>query len=304
MIELLFLAFFSDSSQEFWDMVSHESKELPGIEILEPSKVPIKPVEKVAPKLLDDEKVAVLAFDRGSGKVLFSKNGSRAQPIASITKILSYLVLSGEHDLDEVVTVPLEPTQVIGAKIDLYQYEKLSVDTLFQAILIPSANDAMLALAMHNAETEEAFVEKMNLKAKELGLESALFYNSTGLDIVIEETGEVYGNEMSAQDVLKMTRIALESNYFRETVAKDSFWATSVDGRFSHEKRSTNQLLGTFMNSKGVKTGYTQLAGECLVNLSLDKDGNEILTVVLGSKDRFQETKNLVTWVWDSFVWK
>lgn len=304
MLEFLLLALLSSDTQTFLGRVSQAQMELPKMEIFQPAKVPLKPQEKVAPKLLDEIKISVLAFDQGSGKVLFEKNISRSQPIASLTKIMSFLVIMDHHALDEVVTVPIEATEVSGAKIDIYQYERLSVKTLLEAALIPSANDAMLALALFDAGTEEAFVKKLNEKAQALGLKSAQFYNATGLDIFDEQTGGYYGNKMSALDVMKMARIALNNDFFRQTVAKEAFWGTSVDGRFSHEKPSTNQLLGTFINSKGVKTGYTELAGECLVNLSEDPDGNEILTVVLGSSDRFGETRSLVSWVMDAFVWK
>lgn len=304
MLEFLFLAFFSNESQDFLSKMSQFQGNLPRVEVFIPSKVPSKPPEKVAPKLLVDGKISIIAFDLGSGKVLYEKKMSRPQMIASLTKLMSFLIIKENHALDEVVTVPLEATQAFGSRIDIYQYERLTVKTLLEAILIPSANDAMMALAIFDAGTEEAFVAKMNEKAKVLGLNSAIFYNSTGLDVFDEQDGGYYGNVMSALDVLNLARIALKDEFFRETVAKPSFWGTSIEGRFSHEKPSTNQLLGTFINSKGVKTGYTELAGECLVNLSEDEAGNEILTVVLGSSDRFGETRSLVSWVMDTFVWK
>ncbi len=303
MLEFLLLTLFSDDTQNFFDQLKHQARPLPQIEVLEPSPVPTKPKDRVAPKLLDDEKVAVIAFDERSGKLLFEKSSSRPQHIASISKIMSFLILIEEHDLASIVTIPEEATKMEGAKIDVYQHERLTMKTLLEAILIPSANDAMVALAIYNAETEDQFVEKMNQKAKELGLDSAQFYNSTGLDIV-DEDGGVHGNKMSAKDVLTLARTALQNDFFRETVGKDFFWGISIDERFSHEKPSTNKLFNTFVNSKGVKTGYTELAGECLVNLAEDKDGNQIITVVLGSNDRFQETKNIVSWVWDTFVWR
>jgi D-alanyl-D-alanine carboxypeptidase len=212
------------------------------------------------------------------------------------------------------MSIPLAATQIEGAKAGLYAYEQLSIRTMLEALLIPSGNDAAVALAIHNAGTEEDFVVKMNQKAARLGLNSAEFFNASGLDIfevvcadeacknVLDE--QVFGNVMSAQEVALMSRIALQDPFFRETVAKSEFYGTSADEAFAHQKASTNQLLGTFVNSKGVKTGYTGLAGQCLVNLSEDEAGREILTVVLGSSDRFGETKNLLTWIWDSFVWR
>lgn len=312
MIEWLLIAYFSDPGQTFLSSpaLAPRSETV----LIEPAPLPTKATSKLEPKLLNDEGLAVFAQDLESGKRLFEKQSQTAQPIASLTKIMTYLVVREEHALDEVVSVPLQATRVEGAKIGLYQYERLTVESLLEAILIPSGNDAAVALAIHNAGTEEAFVAKMNQKAKALGLDSAQFFNASGLDIfevvcadeacdeVLDE--QVFGNVMSASDAALMTRTALRDPLFRDIVAKDMFYATSVDEQFAHEKRSTNQLLGTFVNSKGVKTGFTGLAGQCLINLSEDEAGREILTVVLGSSDRFAETINLLTWIWDSFEWR
>ena len=304
MFELLLLAFFSDDSLSTLDKLSQSELVLPRIEILDTEKIPVKSRSKVAPKFLNSEDTAALAFDVATNKVLFQRHASRPQPVASISKLLSFIIIFENHDLDEVVTVPLIATKIAGSKIDIYQHEQLTVRTLLEAILIPSANDAMIALAVYDAGSEIAFVDKMNDKAAELGLKSANFVNATGLDLKDEESDSFYGNEMSALDVLKLTRILLRNDFFKETVAKDHFWGQSVDERFFHEKVSTNPLFTSFINSRGIKTGFTPFAGECFVNLSEDRAGNEIITIVLGSKDRFGETKNLVSWVWDAFVWR
>ncbi len=197
------------------------------------------------------------------------------------------------------------------ATIDLYAYEKMSVRTLLEAILIPSANDAARALAIFDAGSEEAFVEKMNQKAKALNLDSATFYNATGLDIQqdcqaddVTCDSQFYGNEMSAQDLMLLSRILLKNPFFRATVQKRNFEGTSVDGKFFHEKPSTNKLFDHFIVSKGIKTGYTELAGECFINLSETENQEEIITIVLGSSDRFGETANLVSWILDSYQWR
>lgn len=312
MIEWLLLAYFSDQGQTFLSAPKLVSR--PETVLINPAALPTKRVEKLEPRLLSDSSLAVLAQDLASSKILFDKSSKNAQPIASLSKIMTYLVIRAEHQLEEVVTIPPIATRIEGAKAGLYAYEKLTVRTLLEALLIPSGNDVALALAIHNAGSEESFVVKMNQKAARLGLGSAEFFNASGLDVFevvctdencIEVVDErVFGNVMSAQDVALMTRIALKDSFFRETVAQPEFYGTSADGNFVHQKTSTNQLLGTFVNSKGVKTGFTRLAGQCLVNLSEDEAGREILTVVLGSSDRFGETKNLLTWIWDSFVWR
>lgn len=300
MLEWLVFAFLSSSGAD----MSAQDFVLPEIEILQPAKIPRKNAKKVAPKLINNEKTAILAIDMGTGKTLLAKRENRPQEIASLTKIMTSLLILENHNLDEIVTIPLAATKVIGAKANFYQYEKLTVKTLLEAALIPSANDAAMALAIFDAGSEENFVKKMNRKAKELGLNSAKFYNPTGLDHYDEKNDEWVGNKMSANDLASLAKLALRNKFFRRTVNKRSFQGTSVDGEFFHEKASTNQLFDTFLNLKGVKTGYTELAGQCFISLGETKDGNDIMTVVLGSSDRFGETKKLLSWIYDSFVWE
>jgi D-alanyl-D-alanine carboxypeptidase (penicillin-binding protein 5/6) len=313
MIELLMIALFGGQGLE---NRPQNTVEMPTIAIIEPAKLPQQINDQTKPALLNDPKLSVLAQDLNSGKILFTKDADKIRNIASLTKIMTFLVIYENHKLDEIVTVEDKATRTIGAQIDLYAYEKLKVSTLLEAILIPSANDAARALAMFDAETEAAFVEKMNKKAKALGLNSARFYNSTGLDLYSggedcnEFTGEnceeSYGNQMSAEDLMKLTRIALRYNYFREIIQKDHFYGTSIDEEFFHEKPSTNQLIldEDFKNSKGVKTGYTYLAGQCFINLGQNNAGDELLTIVLGSSDRFSESKKILLWILDNFDWR
>lgn len=309
MLELLLLALWGNDSQEFLaNPQTVLEQTLPGIGFIDPSKIPQKKVQKLAPKLIEDPGLSVMAKDLSSGKILFEKDLDITRNIASLTKIMTYLIIRESHDLSTVVMVDPVATKTYGAQIDLYGYEQLTLETLLEAILIPSANDAAQALAIFDAGSEAAFVKKMNEKAKVLGLSTAQFYNATGLDIEEKsENGaatESYGNKMSARDLMKLTRIALKDDFFRKTVAQKHFYGTSVDEKFFHEKASTNQLLETFVGSKGIKTGYTLLAGQCFINLSENNSGEEIITIILGSSDRFTETKNLMSWILDSFWWQ
>jgi D-alanyl-D-alanine carboxypeptidase len=285
------------------NIITSNGNDLPKIEVFTPASIPQKIKGKIAPKLLENEKTAILAIDAKSGKTLLHKNADRAQHIASLTKIMTALLILENHKLDEVVTVDTEATKTEGSQIDLYGFEQLTVQTLLEAALIPSANDAARALAFFDSGSEAEFVRKMNARARTLNLNSAKFLNVTGLDIWNEKEKTFSGNEMSARDVLTLARIALKNEFFRETVQKTRFYGTSIDENFFHEKKSTNQLLGTFLNLKGVKTGFTNLAGECFVALG-EKDDSEILTVILGSPDRFGETKNFLSWIYDSFEWR
>ncbi|PID70765.1 hypothetical protein CSB37_01620 [bacterium DOLZORAL124_38_8] len=271
------------------------------------SIIPHKSVTKIKakhlPVLMHDEKTALAAVDFDTQKILISQNFYRPQNIASLTKIMTTLIILQEHQLDEIVTIAPEATDTIGAKIGLLAYEKLTVKTLIEAMLIPSANDAARALAIFNAGSEADFVKKMNKYAQKWGLTSAKFYNASGLDTE-DKNGNAVGNTLSAYDILKITRKALRYPVVEQAVKKPMFYGQSIDEKFSHQKPNTNQLLGGFLNLKGVKTGYTKLAGQCLVTLGESPTGNKILTVILGSKDRFGETEKFLSWVYDSFTWQ
>lgn len=328
MLEFLILALMSQKAQEFLHQ-QNTNQVLPSIEILQPSALPEKDAGRIAPKLLEDPATSIFAMDLDSSKVLLEKKSNRSQPIASLSKLMTVLIILENHALDEVVTVPLEATQINSSTIDIYQYEQLTVQTLLEAALIGSANDAALALAIFHSGSEEAFIKEMNQMAQKLGLSSAKFWNATGLDVIqdskstsavdmeenlqkqssipallVQKKAKIFGNQMSARDVAKLARLLLEYNFVRETVQKNHFYGTSVDGKFFHEKPTTNQLLGNFLNLKGFKTGYTLLAGECFVALGETSDGHEVLTVILGSSDRFGETKKLLSWIYDSFEWR
>ena len=301
MIEFLIYALLSEKSADFF--AKTPPTELPAIEILEPRPTPLLSASptSVAPNLLENPDTAVLALDANSGKSLFEKSTSRAQPIASLTKLMTALIILEEHDFDEEVTVSPAANRAPGASIDLYSYEKISVQTLLEAILIGSANDAAVALAIHNADSEAEFVIKMNRRAQDLGLISAEFFNATGLDVFEAENRKFKGNLMSAHDVAKLARIMLRNDFVRTTVQKEKFVGQSSDGEFFHAKDTTNELLGTSLNLKGLKTGYTDLAGQCFVSFGETSTGHEVLTVILGSEDRFGETAKLLQWVYRSF---
>ncbi len=312
MLELLFLALLSPEAQDFFiQNPTHSFQQ--ELSVLEPVASPQKDPNKRAPRFFENPDLAILSIDVKTGKELFAKDSDRRQPIASLTKLVTTLLILENYDLEEVVTVGLEATRAEGSRIDIYEYEQLSIRTLLEATLIASANDAAVALGIHHSGTEAAFAKEMQQWLKEKEIYSARMYNATGLDIMPNQESEVgvhendpviLGNEMSARDVLKLARLALESDFIRKTVKQPHFFGTSVDEEFFHEKTTTNQLLGSFLNLKGLKTGYTHLAGQCFIALGETPQGHEVLTVVLGSLDRFGETKNLMSWIYDSYDWR
>ncbi len=284
---------------------------------------PFKDPEDIEPALIPNPNRAVLAYDLESGKTLIEQNAYEKKPIASLTKLMTALIILENHDMDEVVTIPLEATQAGGVMIGLYQHEKITVRTLLEAVLIASANDAAVALAVHHAGSEENFVKHMNQRAFEMDLISGEFHNSSGLDIIQPHTApaantsdtlqdkaidesefDVLGNHMSAWDLLLLSRKLWTFEFVRGTVTKPEFYGTSIDERFSHSRKNTNQLLDSFLNIKGLKTGFTYLAGECLVVIGETQQGKLILSIILGSHDRFGETTDILSWIYDTYKWE
>jgi D-alanyl-D-alanine carboxypeptidase len=154
--------------------------------LLSASEVPQKKPENIAPVIKAKSAIAV---DLKTGYILFEKNIYETLPIASLTKLMTVTIVLEESDLKDVATISTRTAATPGSKIWLAPSEKITVENLLNAALINSANDAAMALAEYNSGNIEAFVEKMNLKSKELGLYSTFFINPTGLDSETKKTG-------------------------------------------------------------------------------------------------------------------
>ncbi len=236
---------------------------------------------------------AVYSTDLATNTVLNSKNKDTKLQIASLTKLMTaYVYLKDNPDLTKVVTVPSFTLQEGDAVAGIVAGEKLTKEALVTAMLLNSGSDAAQSLAVLDAGSQEAFVDKMNQSATKLGLTNTRFTNPVGWD--------ASENYSSAQDIANLSRILLGNEFFRATVAKNNAIITTEAGR-NINLVSTNQLLGS-NGYIGVKTGYTYGALECLISLQ-KTEGHETLTVVLGSSNRFGETSILNTWTNDHFLW-
>ena len=254
---------------------------------------PIKKPEMIKPVI---EAEASLAMDMGSGEILFENNVHERLQIASITKLMTILIILEENQLDEIVTINSDANGTEGSTMYLRTGEQITIENLLYGTLINSANDAAVALAEYNAETTEAFVEKMNKRASELGLINTHFSNPIGLDSS--------RNYSSAYDIAVLARYLYHNKFVKKTAEIKELEVTSIDGKFTHKLKSTNELLSSYLHIKGLKTGKTPLAGLCLVTIAENDTGNEIITVVLNSPARFPETKILIDWVFRAYKWK
>lgn len=264
--------------------------------VLEVTAVPNKNDEFVSPVI---EAKAAIVVDLQNGLVLYEKNIHDQLPIASLTKLMTAIVVLEENDIKEEVTVSANAANGIGAKVWLAEGEKISVENLLYAALIPSANDAAIALAEHNSGTIDDFVNKMNKKAKNLGLYSTQFLNPTGLD-----GGSISeGNISTAYDVTLLGRYAYGKSFVRRAAAKKEMQIASSNTALTHDLKNTNKLLDSFLNVLGLKTGTTDSAGECLVAIFQNEEGNDIMTVVLNSPARYAESKLLADWTFRAYNW-
>ncbi len=262
-----------------------------GIEILSLSPIPVKS-EEVPIGLTA---VSALVMDVSSNKVLYEKNTEEALPIASITKIMTAVVAIEEiENLDEVAIVSVNAVETPGSKIWLYGGENITYKNLLYGLLVSSGNDAAVAIAENVAGSEELFVQKMNEKATSLGMKNTNFANPHGLDDP--------ENYSTASDIALLAGYALKKQFIRGIIDVKEMNISSTNGH-AHHITSTNKLLGVDPEIKGLKTGSTLGAGECLVALAVNPYGNEIVTVILNSQARFSETQYLKDKIWEAYVW-
>lgn len=224
------------------------------------------------------------------GRVLWARQADRPRPPASLTKIMTALVaLEGPWDPEALATVSARAARAGGTRLGLAAGERVRAGDLLAATLVASANDACLALAEHAAGGEPAFVARMNARAASLGLAATRFENACGHD------GP--GQRSSPRDLLALTREALRRPEVRRLAALEAATIRTAAGR-ELRLRTTNALLGRLEGARGVKTGYTQAAGRCVVAL-VERGGVELLLVLLDAGDRWWTAAGLVEKAFD-----
>ena len=239
---------------------------------------------------------AAVALDVETDMILYSENLKEKMPIASLTKIMTALVVLENVDLNSVVTISKNAFDTDGKKDGLAINEKINAKDLLKIMLIRSNNSAAVSLAEHVSGSVEEFVKLMNKKADLLGLENTNFSNPTGFDS--EE------NYSTAYDIAQLFDYASDKPLIWEILRTQRSNLTSLDKKIKHRLKNTNLLLGKLKNITGGKTGLTDEAGQCLVLIVGDPvDDHKIISVVLGAEDRFLETEKLVRWVFRNYKW-
>jgi serine-type D-Ala-D-Ala carboxypeptidase (penicillin-binding protein 5/6) len=228
-----------------------------------------------------------IVYDATSDVVLAAKNPDGERAMASVTKIMTALVVRDHTQLDDRVRASHAAVSVGESEIGLVEGEVWTVRDLLEAMLIRSGNDAAMALAEHVGGSIDGFAAMMNAKAISLGLTHSHFVNPHGLDID--------GHYTSARDLSIMAKALLDDPVLAEIV-RTRFVAFRADpSGVARQARTTNRLLGVFPGVVGVKTGFTNNALRVLV-AALQRNGRTIITVVMGSEDHFADTAELLAY--------
>lgn len=222
--------------------------------------------------------------------VLWEKDVRKRLPSASLTKIMTALLALENDDLESMVTVRAVAADESGYRLGLKQGEQLRVADLLAATLISSANDACHALADHVSGSEARFVELMNRRAREWGLRDTHFANACGHDQP--------GHYSSAYDLALLAERALQNELFAAIVAQRRLEIELADGSRHFVLENHNALIGRLRGTIGVKTGYTQGAGKCLIAL-VERGGVKVLLVMLNAHNRWWDADEILSRAFD-----
>lgn len=234
-----------------------------------------------------------IVYDRISKSMIIGKNEDVKSAMASTTKIMTTIVILEKADLNEKVTVSAKAGGTGGSRLGLKKGDKASVKNLLYGLMLRSGNDAAVALAEHVGGSVKEFAELMNEKASELGLTNTHFVTPHGLDDANHYT--------TALELAKLTDYAMNNETFSKIVGTKSI--TIYINNQPRQINNTNELLGTLNGVVGVKTGFTNNAGRCLVT-ETKRNNMDIITIVLGAdtkKDRTKDSVNLIEYTFSKY---
>jgi serine-type D-Ala-D-Ala carboxypeptidase (penicillin-binding protein 5/6) len=242
-------------------------------------------VSKIAPVT---RAASVMVIDARSGEILYEKNADAARPAASTQKLLTALIVAERGFLDRQVTVQPPDTYAEPVKLNIKPGETYTRIELLRALLVKSPNDVARCLARDAAGSVEGFAELMNQKARELGATHSHFVNPNGLPMP--------GQYSSARDLSIIAKAAYANSTIRSIVCLPSLVFRYSNGRV-RELENTNKLLRRFAYCNGMKTGYTDAAGKCLI-ASGARPGRDVIVVVLGDSTSgiWRDASALLTW--------
>lgn len=256
---------------------------------LNPNFIPMRNWAVIEP---DIEANAAGVFDLNGEKFLYQKNIKERLSIASLTKIMTAMVVLDNFELDDIITISRKAVMTEGENGRLIIGEKLTVRDLLHIMLIESSNDAAIALS----DAVPDFIILMNKKAKELGLIDTEFADPAGIS---------KWNYANIYDLAHLIKYSFDKPLIWQILSIKETEIYSNDEKVKHSLVNTNKLLGEIPEMVGGKTGFTDEAGGCMITMikTPNKPSEYLITVVLGSKDRELETKKLIEWTQKAYVW-
>nr|WP_323741961.1 D-alanyl-D-alanine carboxypeptidase family protein [Salinibacillus xinjiangensis] len=251
--------------------------------------LPVQAEEQTKVDLAENSKSAIL-MEKDTGKVLYNKNADEQLPPASMTKIMTLILImealeKGNLKLDEKVRVSEYAASMGGSQIFLEEGEEMTVEDLLKGVAIASGNDASVALAERIAGSEKAFVEQMNKKVKELGLKNTQFKNTTGLPAK-DHYSTAHDMALMAKELLKYEKITDYTSVYDDYLRKgteDEFWLVN-----------TNKLVKFYKGVDGLKTGYTSEAKYCLT-ATAKRDDMRVIAVAMGAETTKKRNSDIST---------
>lgn len=253
----------------------------------------IEVLNQVEDNLTLNSRIAVV-YDRKSGNIIWGKNENKRTAMASTTKIMTAIVLlENVQDLNEIVTISQKSAGTGGSRLGLKVNDKITLNDLLYGLMLKSGNDAAVAIAERVGGSVDGFSVLMNEKAKQLGLENTHFVTPHGLDNPEHYT--------TAYELAKLADYALQNEKFAKVVNTKNY-TVQING-YSKNIANTNELLGNLNGVNGVKTGFTNNAGRCLVT-SVNRDGFEIITVVIQAdtkKFRTSDSIKLIEYTYKNY---
>jgi len=245
---------------------------------------------------------SVVLYDLRSEKILLNKNINKRLPIASLTKLMTAVIVLENINLDDVVEIKetaIKKSEDLGGGKDLFAGEKIKALDLLKIMLIESSNDAAYAFEDYMKDNYGLnLVKMMNKKAIKLKMYNTYFTESAGLD---DEH-----SFSTASDLIKLVKYSLKHKILFDILKTPKTEVVSIDGKLRHQVLNTNKLLGVLLNIIGGKTGFTELAGGSmiLVTKSPSNNNDKLITIVLGSQNRFDDVKKIVKWAEKAYLWR
>ena len=229
--------------------------------------------------------VAAAYLVKVDGREVWARNADAPLPPASLTKMMTALLVLERADLRSVATVSRKASRETGTRLGLAPGDRMPVIDLLAATLLGSANDACHVLADHVAGSEKKFVDIMNARERELGLSGTRFANACGHDAP--------GMRSTARDLARLAETAMGNPVFAKMTGLEDGWISTADGGEKFSLKNKNLLIGRYRGAIGVKTGFTGSAGKCLVALA-ERGGKRVLLVLLNAPDRWWKAEEIL----------